>query len=137
MKIGRCEASSRGGLLHTGALVGNDAINDAALRHLGIIRVSSLEDLLTTAGLAGYTQPLPGRRMGVVTPSGGACDIISDLAEENGLEIPEFAPQTIQQLQRILPPFSTCHNPLDVTGYVVVDSSIQQRSLEAVVTDPA
>src|SRR5260370_15518647 len=137
LKIGRSEASSRAAFAHTGALVGNDAINDAALRQLGIIRVSSLDDLLTTAGLAGYTEPLPGRRMGVVTPSGGACDIISDLADEGGLEIPEFAPETIQQLQTVLPPFSTCHNPLDVTGYVVVDSSIQQRSLEAVVTDPA
>ncbi|HEX6484156.1 MAG TPA: acetate--CoA ligase family protein [Ktedonobacteraceae bacterium] len=136
LKTGRSEASSRAALAHTGALVGNDAINDAALRQLGIIRVSSLEDLLTTAGLAGYTGPLPGRRMGVVTPSGGACDIIADLAEEGGLEIPEFAPETIQQLQTVLPPFSTCHNPLDVTGYVVVDSTIQQRSLQIVVNDP-
>ncbi len=136
LKVGRSEASSRAALAHTGALVGNDAINDAALRQLGIIRVSSLEDLLTTAGLAGYTEPLPGRRMGVVTPSGGACDIIADLAEEGGLEIPEFAPETIQQLQTVLPPFSTCHNPLDVTGYVVVDSTIQQRSLQVVVNDP-
>jgi acetate---CoA ligase (ADP-forming) len=136
LKIGRSEASSRAALAHTGALVGNDAINDAALRQLGIIRVSSLEDLLTTAGLAGYTEPLPGRRMGVVTPSGGACDIISDLAEECGLEIPEFAPETIKHLQTVLPSFSTCHNPLDVTGYVVIDSTIQQRSLEAVVNDP-
>lgn len=136
LKVGRSEASSRAALAHTGALVGNDAINDAALRQLGIIRVSSLEDLLTTAGLAGYTEPLPGRRMGVVTPSGGACDIIADLAEEGGLEIPEFAPETIQQLQTVLPPFSTCHNPLDVTGYVVVDGTIQQRSLAVVANDP-
>lgn len=136
LKIGRSEASSRSALAHTGALVGDDAINDAALRQLGIIRVSSLEDLLTTAGLAGYTEPLPGRRMGVVTPSGGACDIISDLAEEGGLEIPEFAPETIRGLQAVLPPFSTCHNPLDVTGYVVVDATIQQRSLEVVINDP-
>ena len=136
LKIGRSEASSRAALAHTGALVGNDAINAAALRQLGIIRVSSLEDLLTTAGLAGYTEPLPGRRMGVVTPSGGACDLISDLAEENALTIPEFAPETVQQLQTVLPPFSTCHNPLDVTGYVVVDPTLQQRSLEIVTRDP-
>jgi acyl-CoA synthetase (NDP forming) len=74
--------------------------------------------------------------MGVVTPSGGACDLISDLAEEVGLVLPEFAPETAEKLQTILPAFSTCHNPLDVTGYVVVDSSIQQRSLEVVVNDP-
>src|SRR5579875_1236372 len=98
--------------------IGSSAVNDAALRQLGIIRVSSLEDLLSTAGLAAYTEPLPGPRMGVVTPSGGACDIISDLAEEVGLQLPDFAPETVEQLQQILPPFSTCHNPLDVTGYV-------------------
>jgi acyl-CoA synthetase (NDP forming) len=136
LKIGSSEVSSRTAMAHTGALVGNDAVNDAALRQLGIIRVSSLEDLLSTAGLAGYSHPLPGPRMGVVTPSGGACDLISDLAEEVGLELPEFAPETVERLQTILPAFSTCHNPLDVTGYVVVDSSIQQRSLEVVVNDP-
>ncbi|MGO8948957.1 MAG: acetate--CoA ligase family protein [Ktedonobacterales bacterium] len=136
LKIGSSEASSRTAMAHTGALVGNDTVNDAALRQLGIIRVSSLEDLLSTAGLAGYSDPLPGPRMGVVTPSGGACDLISDLAEEIGLELPEFAPETVKRLQTILPAFSTCHNPLDVTGYVVVDSSIQQRSLEVVVNDP-
>jgi len=136
LKIGSSEASSRTAMAHTGALVGNNAVNDAALRQLGIIRVSSLEDLLTTTGLAGYTDPLPGRKMGVVTPSGGACDLISDLAEEVGLVLPEFAPETTEKLQTILPTFSTCHNPLDVTGYVVVDSSIQQRSLEVVTHDP-
>jgi acyl-CoA synthetase (NDP forming) len=136
LKIGRSEASSRTAFAHTGALVGNNEINDAALRQLGIIRVSCLEDLLTTAGLVGYSAPLTGRRMGVVTPSGGACDILSDLAEEVGLVLPAFAPQTVERLQAILPPFSTCHNPLDVTGYIVVDGTIQQRALEVVVNDP-
>ena len=136
LKIGRSEASSRTAFAHTGALVGNDAVNDAAFRQLGIIRVSSLEDLLTTAGLAGYSEPLPGRRMGVVTPSGGACDIISDLSDEVGLHLPEFALETIGQLQAVLPPFSTSHNPLDVTGYVVVDATLQQRAFEVVVNDP-
>lgn len=136
LKIGRSEASSRTALAHTGALVGNDVINDAAFRQLGIIRVSSLEDLLTTAGLAAHTAPLPGRRMGVVTPSGGACDIISDLADEVGLLLPDFSPQTVAQLQALLPAFSTSHNPLDVTGYVVVDPTLQQRALQIVVNDP-
>src|SRR5579883_3011444 len=136
LKVGRSAAGSRAALAHTGALVGNDAVNDAALRQLGIIRVSSLEDLLTTAGLAGYTEPLPGRRMGVVTPSGGACDIIADLAEDVGLELPEFSPETVERLQTILPSFSTSHNPLDVTGYVVVDPTLQLRALDIVSKDP-
>jgi acyl-CoA synthetase (NDP forming) len=135
LKVGRSEAGSRAALAHTGALVGNDAVNDAAFRQLGIIRVSSLEDLLTTAGLAGYSGPLPGRRMGVVTASGGACDLISDLAEEVGIVLPDFAPQTVQQLQTLLPSFSTSHNPLDVTGYVVVEPTLQLQALEIVARD--
>jgi acyl-CoA synthetase (NDP forming) len=136
LKIGRSAASSRTALAHTGALVGNDDVNDAAFRQLGIMRVRSLEDLLTTAALAGYAGPLPGRRMGVVTPSGGACDILADLAEEAGIALPDFAPETVERLQKVLPPFSTAHNPLDVTGYIVVDATLQQRALEVVVNDP-
>ncbi len=135
-KIGSSEASSRTALAHTGALVGNDMINDAAFRKLGIVRVHSLEDLLVTAGLIGYSGPLPGRRMGVVTPSGGACDILSDLAENAGISMPDFAPKTIEGLQAVLPPFATAHNPLDVTGYIVVDGTLQQRALEVVGSDP-
>ncbi len=135
-KIGRSEASSRTALAHTGALVGNDMINDAAFRQLGIVRVHSLEDLLVTAGLIGYSGTLPGRRMGVVTPSGGACDILSDLAENAGINMPDFAPETVERLQAVLPAFATAHNPLDVTGYVVVDGTLQQRALEVVGRDP-
>lgn len=136
LKIGRSAASSRTALAHTGALVGNDDVNDAVFRQLGILRVHSLEDLLTTTALAGYAGPLPGRRLGVVTPSGGACDILADLAEDAGIALPDFAPETVARLHEILPPFSTPHNPLDVTGYVVVDGTLQQRALEVVVNDP-
>lgn len=136
LKIGRSELGSRVALAHTGSLVGDDAVNDAALRQLGIIRVPSLEDLIITAGLAAHTGVLPGPRVGVVTASGGACDILSDLAQDNGIIVPEFAPTTIAGLQEILPSFATAHNPLDVTGYVVVDVTIQRRSLEVVVNDP-
>ncbi|HVB21495.1 MAG TPA: acetate--CoA ligase family protein [Ktedonobacteraceae bacterium] len=136
LKIGKSESSAHAAQAHTGALVGDDAINDAVFKQLGIIRVRSLEDLLTTAGLLGYYPRLPGRSIGFVTPSGGACDILSDRAEEEGIQIPEFAPNTISRLQQVLPPFATAHNPLDVTGYIVVDRTLQQQALEVVVGDP-
>lgn len=135
LKVGRSEISARAAKAHTGALVGNDAIHDAIFQQLGIVRVHSLEDLLITAGLLGYGRPIPGWRMGLVTPSGGACDILADRAEEEGIQLPDFAPQTVQGLQQILPEFSTIHNPLDVTGYIVVDRTLQQQALQVVVED--
>jgi acyl-CoA synthetase (NDP forming) len=136
LKVGRSEAGSRAAAAHTGALVGDAAVNAAALRQLGIIGVSSLEDLLTTTALAAYHGPLPGRRLGAVTPSGGACDLIADRAQDEGLLLPELSDRTRERLQAVLPPFATPHNPLDVTGYVVVDSTLQQRALAIVREDP-
>jgi len=135
-KIGRSTISAQTALAHTGGLVGDNMINDAAFRQLGIIRVNSLEDLLVTSGLLSSTGPLRGRRMGVVTASGGACDILSDRAEEERIDLPEFAPATVERLQALLPQFSTVHNPIDVTGYVVVDRLLMQQALDIVIEDP-
>lgn len=137
LKVGRSALGSQTALAHTGALVGNHEVNAAALRQMGIILVESMEDLLITAGLLGCTGKLAGRRFGVVTPSGGACDVLSDRAEDEGILFPPFAPQTVERLEALLPPFSTVQNPLDVTGYVVVDRLLTQRALEVVVEDPA
>ena len=64
---------------------------DAALRQLNIVRVTSIEDLLSTAALLGYHRWPRGRRMGVLTASGGACDIIADRASAEGIEIPRHS----------------------------------------------
>ncbi|PWA12278.1 carboxylate--amine ligase [Pueribacillus theae] len=134
-KIGRSEVSARSAMAHTGALVGDDAVNDALFRQLGVIRVHSLEDLMITAGLLGYFPAPKGRRLGIVTPSGGACDILADRAMDEQIELPEFQPHTVEKLKKIVPSFSTIHNPLDVTGYIVVDRTLLRRALKAVSED--
>nr|HET6901558.1 CoA-binding protein [Ktedonobacteraceae bacterium] len=136
LKVGKSLNSAKAAMAHTGALVGNDALNDAIFKQLGIIRVNSLEDLLITSEVLGYSPPLTGRRMGLVTPSGGACDILADRAHEENIQLPDFAPETVRGLQQLLPPFSTIHNPLDVTGYIVIERTLQQQALQVVMKDP-
>jgi acetate---CoA ligase (ADP-forming) len=141
LKVGRTEAGRRTALAHTGAVAGDDAVVDAAFRQYGVTRVSSLEELLVTAGLMGSGQVPRGRRMGVVTASGGACDIIADRSTDEGVEIVEFAESTTEKLRAVLPPFAAAHNPLDVTGIVLAERGSAQASLgdvalDAVVEDP-
>ncbi|RNL86611.1 acetate--CoA ligase family protein [Halostreptopolyspora alba] len=136
LKVGRSALASHTAQAHTGALVGDDQIVDAAFRQLGVIRVRSLEDLMITAGLLAEIGPLPGRRIGVVTPSGGASEIIADRAEDEGLLLPAFDDRTVDRLTEIVPPFATVRNPLDVTGYVLIDRTLLGRSLEVVASDP-
>jgi acetate---CoA ligase (ADP-forming) len=135
LKTGRSEAGAKAALAHTGALAGNDHVVDAAFRQMGVIRVSTLEELLATAGYLGQHQQIRGRRIAAVTPSGGACDLLADLATEEQLEFPEFPAPTLAELGRLLPSFSNPHNPLDVTGYVVMDPTISLQSLEVIERD--
>jgi acetate---CoA ligase (ADP-forming) len=141
LKVGRTEAGQRTALAHTGALAGDDAVVDAAFRQYGVIRVASLEELLVTCGLMGSGQVPRGRRVGVVTASGGACDIIADRSTDEGIEIVEFADGTTAALREVLPPFAAAQNPLDVTGVILADrgsaqSALGDVALNAVVDDP-
>jgi acyl-CoA synthetase (NDP forming) len=137
LKAGRSEQGARTALAHTGALAGDDRVIDAAFRQLGVIRVDSLEELLATAGYLGYHPDVKGRRIAAVTPSGGACDLLADRAESEGLELPEFPPGTTKELTDFLPPFSNPRNPLDVTGYVVVDPRLSLEALDIVAREAA
>lgn len=136
LKVGRSEAAARAALAHTGALVGDDAVVDAFLHAAGAIRVSSLEDLLATADLFARTGPVAGNGIAVLAMSGGTCDIVADRAEEIGLALPEFGPETIAALQAVLPDFASAQNPLDVTGAAVVDDELFGAALAIVARDP-
>jgi acetate---CoA ligase (ADP-forming) len=116
LKAGRTQAGQRAALAHTGAIAGDEAVVDAALRQAGIARVRSLEELLITAGLLAQGYPLNGARMAVVSASGGACDIIADRASDEGLEMPAFSVDTKDDLKAYLPGFATIQNPLDTAA---------------------
>jgi acyl-CoA synthetase (NDP forming) len=117
LKAGSSPAGQKAALAHTGSVAGDDAVVNAAFRQMNIIRVNTLEDLLTTGALLGYSRWPQGRRMGVLTASGGACDIIADSASAQGIEIPDFTARTEEGIAPYLPPFASATNPLDVTGY--------------------
>ena len=136
IKVGRSQAGARVARAHTGSLVGDDAVVEAVFRQNGVIRVGSLEDLIITAGLLAETGPLPGGRFGFVTASGGASEIIADRAEDEGIEIPEFAPGTVERLRQVVPDFAPVHNPVDVTGYILINRDLMRNALAAVQDDP-
>jgi acetate---CoA ligase (ADP-forming) len=136
IKVGRSQTGARVAKAHTGSLVGDDAVVDAVFRQNGVIRVDCLEDLIITAGLLAASGPLPGPRFGFVTASGGASEIIADRAEDEGIEIPEFSAATVQRLRQVVPPFAATQNPVDVTGYILINRDLLRNALAAVHDDP-
>jgi acyl-CoA synthetase (NDP forming) len=141
LKVGASQAGQQAALAHTGAVAGDDAVVDAALRQLNIIRVPSIESLLSTAALLAYQRWPRGRRMGVLTSSGGACDVIADRASEEGIDIPPFSAPTTEAIAAGLPSFAAARNPLDCTGYVLANARTSaltaiDHALDAAVDDP-
>ncbi len=141
LKVGASQAGRQAALAHTGAVAGDDAVVGAVLRQLNVIRVNSIEELLCTGALLGYGRWPRGRRMGVVSTSGGACDIIADRAASEAIEIPEFAPQTVAAITPLVPPFAAVRNPIDVTGYFLANRRTSALTpvdhvLAAAVADP-
>ena len=89
---GRTSAGQRAALSHTAALATDDAVRDAALRQAGVVRVrTGLQVLDAARALSG--QPVPrGRRVAVVTNSGGTGVELTDLLADEGLRGPRAEP---------------------------------------------
>jgi len=137
LKAGRSELAARAAASHTGALVGDDRVIDAMFTDLGVIRVDTIEEMLVTAGIAAHTGPLARSGIGVVSISGGACDIVADLADSIGAELPELSEATTSALRERMPDFGHAHNPLDITGAAIIDPTLWTTSVQAVGDDPS
>ena len=136
LKAGRSEVTARVALTHTGALTGDDRVIDALFRQLEIVRVNSIEELILTANLFARVGHLPGNRLGAVAISGGACDLMADLAEEAKIALPVFTEQTRQDLRALLPVLGPANNPLDVTGAAMNNQALMGNLLSVVGRDP-
>ena len=137
LKSGRSELSARSAAAHSGAAVGDDRHIDEFLHDLGVIRVDSIEDLILTAGAAAHLGRLARPGIGVVSISGGACDMLADHAAVLGAPLPALDPATRAALAQVLPDYGTVQNPLDITGAAVIDPGIFTRCIEAVSADPS
>jgi acetate---CoA ligase (ADP-forming) len=137
LKVGSSELAADIARSHTGALVGDDRLVDAALRQFGVIRVRSLEQLVVTAGLLSRTGPLGPGSLGVVSMSGGACDLVADRAEASVVSLPPLADATRTRLAEFLPEFCTLRNPLDATGAASARPELFRDSISAIADDPS
>ncbi len=114
VKAGRSRAGARAAQSHTGALADGDTAVDALCRQTGVIRVESLEDLFGMATLLA-NQPVPrGRRVAVLTNSGGPGIMAADAIEAAGLQMAPLSDATTAALRELCPPEASVVNPVDL-----------------------
>lgn len=114
-KTGRSGAGRRAAASHTAALTGDDTAFVTAVRQAGAILAESGQEMVDIAE-ALSRQPLPaGRRVGIVTNSGGTGVELTDLCERYGLSVPELPTTTQERIIPLIPPYASPRNPVDVT----------------------
>ena len=70
--------------------------------------------------------PLPkGNSVGLLTLGGGWGVVASDLCEENGLTVPKLSEEVFSQINKLLPPFWSHANPIDVVGEMNPETSMK------------
>jgi len=107
LKVGASEVTAKSALAHTGALVGDNTVFDGMCRQFGAIRVHTIEDLLATADIAARAGPLRAGGLGIVSNSGGICEIAADTAQARGIVLPGMSEAGAEALRATIPGFAT------------------------------
>jgi acyl-CoA synthetase (NDP forming) len=116
LKVGRSERARRAITSHTGGLAGESRVFEAILRAHRAIEVSDMDEMTETlAACQGARRPA-GRRIGVVTNSGGHTELILDVAASVGLELPALSAASRAEAARVIGAVGGDGNPLDAWG---------------------
>jgi acetyltransferase len=134
LKAGRTEAAAKAAASHTGALSGSDDVLNAAFRRCGVLRVNSISDLFHMADILAK-QPRPkGPRLTVLTNAGGPGVLAADALILSGGELAEMSKETMEELNKLLPPHWSHNNPIDILGDAGPDR--YAKAVEIVAKDP-
>ncbi|MBF0452791.1 MAG: acetate--CoA ligase family protein [Candidatus Magnetomorum sp.] len=116
LKGGRTQEGGQAAQSHTGAMASDARIFNAACHQAGVILVKKPMDLLDVSAVFSAL-PLPkGNRVAIMTLGGGWGVVTSDLCSEYGLQLPVLSNDIIEQFDRMLPPFWSRANPVDLVG---------------------
>ena len=131
LKAGSSKIGAQAVASHTAALVGSDDVYGAVFERYGVCRVRTIEEMIATS-YACAIEPFPaGRQLGILTGSGGVGILMSDYAEELGLEVSPLPEDAQRKLLEVWPPAGV-RNPIDTTAQATSDPNLLMRFLEVV-----
>jgi acyl-CoA synthetase (NDP forming) len=115
IKAGRTSTGQRAASSHTGSLAGADEVYAAVFRRTGVVRAAGVEELLDLCDAFAHLGAPAGRRVAIVTNSGGPGILAADRAEELGLEPAEPSAELRGRLREFLSERCAVGNPVDLT----------------------
>lgn len=135
-KVGNSERGAQAAAAHTGALATPARLFSGVAARLGVISAADERDMLNV--IAAYLRAgrPKGRRLGIVTMSGGAGVLMADVAEGLKAPLTDFSAQTVGRLREHVPAFGSVQNPVDITAQFLAEPEILEKSVQIVQADP-
>ncbi len=136
LKAGRSEAGAHAVRSHTAGIAGADAVYDAVFEAYGVYRARTIEEMLDVMYACRRGVFPAGRRVAIVSNSGGNGALSADVASEAGLDLagPTLA---VRDRIRALTPNAATSNPVDMTAQVANDPTLFSRALDMLLTEGA
>ncbi len=134
MKVGASAIGRGAARSHTASLTGDDAVTDAVLKEFGVVRARTTDEMVDIATTATRRIYPVGNTLGLITLSGGAGVLVSDVAETLNFPLPPM-PEASQAMLKSLVPFCAPRNPVDCTAQVFNDLTLIGRFTESMVAD--
>jgi acetyltransferase len=120
---------------HTKSLAGSDEIYQAIFKKYGVVRADNLEELYDFAKGLAYMDRPTGKRLLMISSSGGAAILGIDEAEKYGLEVPYPTEELKARLRAFLPSHCGLTNPIDLTGDAITDPSLYSKTIAEAKSD--
>jgi acyl-CoA synthetase (NDP forming) len=115
LKAGKGGAGTRAAASHTGSLAGRHATVQAAFARAGVIEAATSDEFFDLLRALADGGPATGRRVAILTISGGPGVLASDAAERHGLCLPSPSTATAVRVRQLAPSFAAVANPIDLT----------------------
>jgi acyl-CoA synthetase (NDP forming) len=116
-KIGNTDVGRQAALSHSARMSAGYELYRAAFRRGGLVEIRDVDDLVDVSK-AFLIHKLPaGKRVGILTLSGGAGVLLADRCIEHGLEVPPLTEGTAAKLRDVLVSFASTGNPIDATAH--------------------
>jgi acyl-CoA synthetase (NDP forming) len=114
LKTGHSTVGAKAALSHSGSLVGEDHVYDAAFKRAGLLRVRTSVEMRDAIHALAVLGEMKGPRIGVVTVTGAGGIMCADACQELGLTFGEMPTGLREELLKGLPDWVHVSNPIDI-----------------------
>ena len=116
LKAGKSRSGARATLSHTGSLAGSAEIYKAAFKQYGGIVVDTSDEFIDVLKALSHIERRKGKRIAILSNSGGLAILAADEAEKLELSVPEFPKEVKERILEVIPYFGNPSNPVDITA---------------------